>query len=163
MKKLTIIIIAALTLMGCMSQDERAIKDYLNSKLTAQASKADKVKIISEDTVLSLVPMDMMYNECLRDPGNHEKITKLNRYFLDAIEIRYAVQQGKEKDPAILKNHEFELRRIAKVEVTAEDGHISDNIEVIFDVDNKTPYMVGNEYNIDLNLWEGKVSYVRGY
>lgn len=162
MKQFTIFILTII-LTGCMGQDEKSIKDFLNSKLTAQASKADKVKILNEDTILSLAPMDVMYNECLKDPGNHEKITKLNRYFLDAVEIRFAVQQGNEKNQAILKNHEFELRRIAKVEVTAEDGHISDNIEVIFDVDNKTPYMVGNEYNIDLNLWEVKVSYVRGY
>lgn len=163
MKKLTIIIIAAFTLMGCMSQEERTIRDYLNGKLTDRAVKADKVEIIGEDTVLSLVTMDILYNDCLINPDDRDKVTELNKYYFDALEIRYAVQMGQKKDPAILAKHEFDLRRLAKVKVTGEDGHVSDNIEIIFDVDNKTPYTVGNEYNIDLNMWEYKVRSVRGY
>ena len=163
MKQILFIILATLTLMGCMSEEERTIKDYLNSKLTDRAVKANKVEIISEDTVLSLAPMQIMYNDCLKDPGNSEKITKLNKYYFDALDIRYATQTGQKKDTSILARHEHFLRRIVKVKVTAEDGHVSDQIEVIFDNDNKTPYTVGNEYNIDLNMWDLKVSSVRGY
>lgn len=156
-------IAAALILISCsgMSQEENEIKNYLNGKLSARAAKAEKVEIISQDTVLSLLPMDGMYNRC-RVNDDIENLTELNVYFLAALEIRDAQQMETQKNAELLAKYKKYLRRIMLVKVTAEDGHVTDGVEVIYDAAGK-PQTVGTEYDFDLEMWDRKIRALRGY
>ena len=66
MKAKIIPMLIAIVMVGCMSPEERKIKNWLNSKLTSAAEKVKSIEIASEDSVLSLVPLDWMYNDCVR-------------------------------------------------------------------------------------------------
>lgn len=156
MKKLSLLFLSIL-LIGCMSPEERRIKDYLNNKLKSEAQKASDVEIISEDSVLSLIPIQWMYNECLKDASNSDVFFKLCQYFYEVSYVRSLMTTGEKKTKELISKHSDDWRRIVNVKVKAQDGHISDNIEVIFDIDNTTPMMVGHEYDTDLNLWRYKI------
>ena len=162
MKKLSLLLLSIL-LIGCMSPEERRIKDYLNGKLTSEAQEASDVEIISVDSVLSLSPIQWMYNDCLRDASDHDVYAKLGQYYYEALYVRSLMTTGQKKTKELISKHADEWRRIVKVKVKAKDGHISDNIEVIFDKDNITPMMVGREYDVDLNLWEVKINTLPHY
>lgn len=156
MKELSLLLFSVL-LIGCMSPEERRIKDYLNSKLTSEAQKASDVEIISEDSVLSLIPIQWMYNDCLKDASNSDVFFKLSQYYYETLYVRSLMTTGQKKTKELIAKHANYWRRIVKVKVKAQDGHLSDNIEVIFDKDNTTPMMVGREYDTDLHLWEVKI------
>lgn len=156
MKHLALLSIALLILASCMNQEERTIRDYINSKLGPTAQKASDVEILSQDSVLSLIPLEWMYNDCLRG-ANDSVYFKLAEYKYHATLARQSSLFGQKKTKELVAQHPHDWRRIVRVKVTAEDGHVSDNIEVIFDNDNTTPYMIGNEYDMDLQMWQYKI------
>ena len=145
--------IATIILASCMNQEERTIRDYINSKLTATADKAADVEILSVDSVLSFIPLIMDYNYSLRT-RNDSVINAMQDYFLEALQVREDLQLGKSPEKS---KHQGEWRRCAKVKVTSDNGSVHDRIEVIFDVDG-TPMMTGNEYDLDLSMWEYKIN-----
>ena len=159
MKKLTIIIIAAFTLMGCMSKEERRVKDFLNSKLKDTTSKVTDVEIVGEDSVLTLSEIPFIYNECLMYPDGKDSVfIKLNEYYYQADVARAYSRLQQEKDTSFIKPHPYDWRRLVKVKAKGDDGRTLEDIEVIYDNDRVTPIMLGSEYDTELKMWEVKIS-----
>ena len=156
MKQFTIFILATLALMGCMNKEERTICDYLNSKLSSSATKAKKVEILSVDSVLSFAPLTIMYNEYLRDPADGDVAYKAAVYLYHAQLVRTINLTKQSKTKELIQEHEFDWRKLVKTKVTAEDGHVIDNVEIIYDNDGITPIKTGTEYDQDLEMWKIK-------
>ena len=167
MKHLALLSLALLILSACSNSsnsgtqifgpsEEDIIRDYINSKLTATAQKASDVEILSEDSVLSFTPLQIMQAEYLRTRQD-SVLFKLAEYRYHATLARQSSLFGQKKTKELVDQHKGHWRRIVRVKVTAEDGHVSDNIEVIFDTDNITPFMTGNEYDMDLQMWQYKI------
>ena len=151
MRKVLLFILTAI-LTGCMSSEERAIKNFINSKLSGNADKVTDVEILGTDSVLSLMPLGLMYNGCLA--GNSNSRVEIAEYFADVVNIRTNMRLGKEPEKDSISFPEW--RRIVKVKATA-GGKTNSDIEVIFDNDGITPYMLGRDYDEDLNMWDLKI------
>lgn len=149
--------IAIIILASCMGKEERTICDYLNSKLTAAAEKVTDVEIISQDSVLSIVPIQWTYTDFLRT-RNDSILVQLSECFSDAVNARNYVLAGTKKPAELLSKYPHEWRRIVKVSAKGDNGRIRDNIEVIFDNDNITPMSLGREYDQELSMWDLKIN-----
>ena len=152
------IAIATIILASCMSQEERTIRDYLNSKLTA-AGKVTDVEVISEDSVLSFSPLYIMQTEYLRTLQD-SVLRNMDAYILEAQAARNNAMAGAIIDTTTITHGQYNWRRIVKVKAKGDDGRTRDNIEVIFDVDG-TPMSLGREYDEDLMTWYTKVEELR--
>lgn len=150
-------IAAALILISCsgMSQEERTICDYLNSKLKPATEKITDVEIISQDSVLSIIPIQWMYKDVTQGRGSEEKIKKLEDYFDEASDIRVYIRLGVKPDEDLIRKHEGNWRRIVRVKAKAGES-TAENIEVIFN-DDGTPMMLGREYDEKLQEWLPKI------
>lgn len=164
MKKVLILISSVILLASCdiMSQEERAIRDWLNGKLTDMAEHISKVEIVSTDSVLSLAPMDVMYNDCiLRQPLQYgdSVYAQFGAYLYHVRLARAQVMEGKKKDKKFIEEHRLDWRKIHKLNVTGEKGKVLDNVEVIIDTDG-SPYLTGREYDLDIELFDAKFNTV---
>lgn len=158
MKAKIITLMLAIIMVSCMSPEERKIKNWLNSKLTSVAEKVKSLEIVSEDSVLSIVPLDWMYNECLRhQPLLYGDSTyfEYGQYLYHAKLARSQVLDGVKKDASLISSHPTDWRKLYRLKVTGEDGTISNNVEVILDVDG-SPILTGREYDTDLSLHSTK-------
>jgi len=176
MKKLTIIIIAAFTLMGCTSKSKHPetegttsivivdeispIKDFLNTKL--KGKKVTDVEIVSRDSVLSFAPMTVMYTECAKNkaegtfPG--DALAKLSDYFYHVTVVRTAMRLQSERTEDLTGQHQGDWRRLLNVKATLDDGSVMNDVEVIFDNDGVTPYMTGQDYDFEVSAWDLKIN-----
>lgn len=148
----------AIILTSCSSPEERKVREWLNGKLTTSAEKIKSLEIVDEDSVLSLTPLEMMYNYCLsHQPIQASDTTyfEYGHYLYHAKLARSFTLDGKEKPIELLNAHEFEWRKLYLIKAKGESGTLSTNIEVILDVDG-TPMLTGREYDIDLSLHSSK-------
>ena len=153
-----IIVLFSFLMASCASPEERKVQDWLNGKMTASAEKIKSVKIVSEDSVLSLVPMDMMYNDCLRQQpilNTDSSYFVYGQYLYHAQYARSLVIEGKKKNADFIKAYELEWRKLYRLEVEGENGTNINDIEVILDVDG-SPMLTGREYDTDLALHKSK-------
>lgn len=154
MKARTIPLLLAVLVVGCASPEERKIKDWLNGKLTSSAEKIKSVEIVGEDSVLSLIPFGFYYRDCLNAqpiPATDSLYFKYGEYLYHAKLARSQVLDGVKKDPSLITAHPYEWRKLYRLNVTGENGTISNDIEVILDVDG-SPMLTGREYDTDLSL-----------
>lgn len=158
MKTKIIPLLLAIIMVSCVSPEERKIKNWLNSKLTSAAEKVKSVEIASEDSVLSLVPLDWMYNDCVRRQPllyGDSAYFVYGQYLYHTKLARSQVLDGVKKDVSLISAHPTDWRKLYRLKVTGEDGTISDNVEVILDVDG-SPMLTGREYDTDLSLHDIK-------
>lgn len=170
MKQLLFIILAAIMFVGCMSEpikipvtsadiDDEVIVDFLNKKMP-NAQKVSDVEVISEDSVLSFSLMITMEIHCakLRAEGKNpdKTIMELNDYFYDVVVVRTAMRTNTPRQEDLTEKHHGDWRRLLNVKAKREDGS-TDNFEVIFDSDGKTPYMTGQDYDLKVSEWDSKI------
>ena len=163
MKTKIIILMLTVMMVSCMSSEERKVKNWLNGKLSSSAEKIKSLKIVSEDSVLSLVPLEWMYNDCLRHQpmmATDSSLIKYAEYFNDAASARNHVIYKLNKPADLIKKHHTEWRKIYRTEVEGERGTIRDNVEVVLDVDG-SPMLTGNEYDYDLSLHSTKLESIQ--
>lgn len=158
MKTKIITLLLAAIMVCCASPEKRKIKDWLNGKLTTSAEKIKSLEIVGEDSVLSLSPLDFYYRDCLRRQPilyGDSAYFEYGQYLYHAKLARSQVLDGIKKDKSLISAHPDEWRKLYRLKVTGEDGTISDNVEVILDVDG-SPMLTGREYDTDLSLYDIK-------
>lgn len=145
-------------MIGCSSPEEQKIKNWLNGKLTSSSEKIKSLEIVGKDSVLSIVPLDWMYRDCLRRQPilyGDSAYFEYGQYLYHAKLARSQVIDGIKKDTALISAHPDEWRKLYRIEAKGENGTIMDNIEVVLDVDG-SPMLTGREYDIDLSLHDSK-------
>ncbi len=176
MKQFSFIIIAVLVLIACNgksappssepanitaspAEDINTVKDFLNAKFPGK--NITEVEVIRRDSVLSFSPMTIMYPECLKNqaegtfPG--KAFDKLTDYFYHLVVVRTAMRTETPRQEDITDQHQGDWRRIIAVKATRADGTI-DNIEVVYDSDNITPYLTGQDYDRQVSEWDLKIN-----
>jgi hypothetical protein len=176
MKNLPFIILASLVLIACNgkpaapsqktatvtiapAEDLGTVKYFLNTKFPGK--NITDVEVIRRDSVLSFSPMTIMYPECMKNkaegtfPG--KAFDKLSDYFYHLVAVRTSMRTETPRQEDLTGQHQGDWRRIITVKATHADGTV-DNIEVVFDSDNATPYLTGQDYDREVSSWDLKIN-----
>ena len=136
---------------SCESKEERFIKTYLEDKL---GQKIDKLEIINEDSVLSFVPLGFYEIECTKKLSAGESIDSIYNVMSDYISEASRSHDHAKLGDHIAKDPNKEWRKIVRLHVEF-GGEISDDVEVIYDVDGSI-MKTGKEYDNELMDWLNK-------